>query len=112
MKSSLAAIASLIETSSGSSKPTDCNSLRPNVFHAAGLAEVDLAAELVLIDDEIKDFGLTHNCGHCCGVGFICVCVASELVEFLGAFICRFLGAFCGLCLKLFDALTDAISKC
>jgi len=81
--------------------------LTPNVFKAAGLAEVDFAAEVVLLDGEIEDFGFTHDGGNCCGVGFICVCVASELVEFLDAFFRGFLGAFCGLCLQFVDAIED-----
>jgi hypothetical protein len=39
------------------------------------------------------------------------VCVASQLIEFLDAFVCGLLGAFCGFFLKLTDALCDAISK-
>jgi len=60
--------------------------LAPNVFKAAGLAEIDSAAEFVLIDGEVEDFGFAHDSGNCSAIGFIYVCVASELVEFLDAF--------------------------
>src|SRR5262249_10255096 len=51
-----------------------------DIFHAATLAEVNCAAVIVLVYSEVKYFGFSHNCGHCCAIGFVAVCVFSELV--------------------------------
>src|SRR5262249_59457900 len=52
--------------------------LAPNVFHAAGLTEINLAAtEIVLLADEVEYLSFSHNCRHCCAIGFVVVCIAS-----------------------------------
>src|SRR5215467_10947952 len=56
--------------------------LAPNVFHAAGLTEINLAAAEIVLLADVEYFGFTEDCRNSGRMGFICSCLTQDFIEF------------------------------
>src|SRR5262245_46139280 len=80
------------------------------LLHALRSLEFN-ACCFVCVCDEVENLGFAHDCGDCGAIGFFCMRIASELVEFSDTFVCAFDGLFGCDGLEFLDTLADAVSK-